>query len=121
MVFTRLGLGLAVGCTIPFLANDMVYMTIANSFLRPHLRFFIERDKLKRDVAVSTYLLDSYIKDVVGSFFLFFFAIALGLILFTRSLFAVHHVCFLSLVSCHPKRTSRGVQCSGVQCECECT
>ena len=75
MVFTRLGLGLAVGCTIPFLANDMVYMTIANSFLRPHLRFFIERDKLKRDVAVSTYLLDSYIKDVVGSFFLFFFAI----------------------------------------------
>jgi hypothetical protein len=49
MVFGRLGFGFAVGVTVPFLVNDMVYMTIANSFLRPHLKFRIERDKLKKD------------------------------------------------------------------------
>jgi hypothetical protein len=75
MVFTRLGLGFIVGCAVPFFVNEMVYMTIANSFLRPHLRYQIERAKLKKEQAVSTYLLDSYVKDVVGSFFLFFVAI----------------------------------------------
>lgn len=49
MVFLRLGLGLASGIAIPFMVNDMVYMTIANSFLRPHLRFQIEREKLKKE------------------------------------------------------------------------
>ena len=75
MVFTKLGLGFAVGMTIPFIVNDMIYMTIANSFLRPHLKFRIEREKMKKDLALPTYMLDSYIKDVVGSFLLFFLAI----------------------------------------------
>lgn len=49
MVFTRLAFGFAAGVTVPFLVNDMVYMTIANSFLRPHLRYSIEREKLNKD------------------------------------------------------------------------
>lgn len=75
MVFTRIGLGIMVGIAVPFMVNEMVYLTIANSFLRPHLRYRIERSKLKEELAVPTRLLDSYIKDVVGSFFLFFIAI----------------------------------------------
>lgn len=75
MVFLRLGLGFVAGTTIPFLVNEMTYMTIANSFLRPHLQFAIEREKIEKNKAVSTHLLDSYLRDVVGSFFLFFIAI----------------------------------------------
>lgn len=75
MVFLKLGLGLCTGIAVPFLVNEMTYMTIANSFLRPHLKYRIEREKLHKDKAVSTQMLDSYVKDVVGSFFLFFVAI----------------------------------------------
>lgn len=75
MVFTRLGAGFICGIAVPFLVNDMVYMTIANSFLRPHLKFIIERERLKRDQAVPTQMIDSYLKDVIGSFLLFFIAI----------------------------------------------
>jgi hypothetical protein len=75
MVFLRLGMGFVVGCAVPFLVNDMIYMTIANSFLRPHLKFRIERERLHKDQAVPTAMLDSYLKDVIGSFLLFFAAI----------------------------------------------
>jgi hypothetical protein len=75
MVFVRLGLGLFAGIAIPYMVKDMVYMTIANSFLRPHLRYIIERERIHKDRAVSTNLLDSYLKDVFGSFLLFFVAI----------------------------------------------
>ena len=75
MVFFRLGLGLVTGITIPMIVHHNVYMTIANSFLRPHLRFQIEQAKLTKDHATQTETLDSYIKDVVGSFLLFFVAI----------------------------------------------
>lgn len=75
MVFVRLGLGIFVGVAVPFMVKDMVYMTIANSFLRPHLKYRIERERLHKDKAVTTGMLDSYVKDVVGSFLLFFVAI----------------------------------------------
>jgi hypothetical protein len=75
MVFYRLGFGFFAGLAIPFMVKDMVYMTIANSFLRPHLKFRIERDQLSKDKATSVQMLDSYVKDVIGSFFLFFIAI----------------------------------------------
>lgn len=75
MVFVRIGMGVFVGFAVPFMVKDMVYMTIANSFLRPHLRFRIERDLMQKDKAVSTTMLDSYLKDVIGSFLLFFVAI----------------------------------------------
>jgi hypothetical protein len=75
MVFYRLGFGLFAGIAIPFMVKDMVYMTIANSFLRPHLKFRIEREQISKEKAVSVQMLDSYVKDVVGSFLLFFVAI----------------------------------------------
>ena len=75
MVFTRLGFGFLVGVGIPYMVNDMVYMTIANSFLRPHLKYMIDRERISKDKAVTTQMLDAYVKDVVGSFFLFFIAI----------------------------------------------
>jgi hypothetical protein len=75
MVFLRWGLGFAAGCSIPFFVNDMIYMTIANSFLRPHLKYQIDREKMKKDQAVSPAMLDAYVKDVLGSFLLFFIAI----------------------------------------------
>ncbi len=75
MVFTKLGLGLVAGMTIPFMVSHNIYMTIANAFLRPHLQFRIEREKMKKELAIPTYMLDSYIKDVVGSFLLFFVVI----------------------------------------------
>lgn len=75
MVFLRWGLGFAVGCTVPFLVNEMVYMTIANSFLRPHLKFRVQMSRMDKNKAVTTEMLDAYVKDVVGSFLLFFVAI----------------------------------------------
>jgi hypothetical protein len=58
-------MGFVVGCAVPFLVNDMIYMTIANSFLRPHLKFRIERERLHKDQAVPTAMLDSYLKDAI--------------------------------------------------------
>lgn len=75
MVFTRLAAGFVVGLTVPFMVKDMVYMTIANAFLRPHLKFRIEKEKQDPGKAVTTQMLDSYLKDIVGSFLLFFVAI----------------------------------------------
>ncbi len=75
MVFGKLGLGFVAGVTIPFFVNEMTYMTIANSFLRPHLAYRIEKSRMKKDQAVPTQMLDHYVKDVIGSFLLFFVAI----------------------------------------------
>jgi hypothetical protein len=75
MVFTRLACGFAVGIAVPFMVKDMVYMTIANAFLRPHMKYRIEKERLDPNKAVTTNMLDSYIKDVIGSFLLFFLAI----------------------------------------------
>jgi hypothetical protein len=75
MVFLKLGLGFLAGVTIPHLVNEMTYMTISNAFLRPHLRYRIAREKLHKDKAVSIQMLDDYVRDVVGSFVMFFFVI----------------------------------------------
>lgn len=47
MVFNQLIAGCLVGMTIPHLVHQDVYMLIASSFLRPHLRFRIEKSRLK--------------------------------------------------------------------------
>lgn len=75
MVFYGLGLGLVVGATIPIIVDQTVYMTIANSFLRPHLHYQIEKEKIAKEKAIPVGLLDLYVKDVVGSFLLFWVAI----------------------------------------------
>lgn len=72
MVFIKLTVGFITGTTIPFLVNEMTYMTIANAFLRPHLKFKIQKDNLETNKAISTQMLDAYVKDVVGSFLMFF-------------------------------------------------
>ncbi len=75
MVFYRLGTGFICGLAIPYMVNDLVYMTISNSFLRPHLKYRIDKEGLSKDHAVNLNMLDSYIKDVIGSFLLFWIAI----------------------------------------------
>lgn len=54
MVLFRLTLGFASGLIIPFMVNDTIYMTIASSFLRPHLKYRIEREQMDKNKAVST-------------------------------------------------------------------
>ena len=54
MVFLKLSVGFLTGVTIPFLVNEMTYMTIANSFLRPHLKYKIQKEKIDKDRAVPT-------------------------------------------------------------------
>ena len=75
MVFFKLGTGLLVGMTIPFFCNDLIYYTIANSFLRPHLKYQLHKEKMSKNLAPSQENLDTYFIDVVGSFFLFFIVI----------------------------------------------
>ena len=75
MVFYHLGAGLICGLTLPFMVKDLVYMTLSNAFLRPHLKFRIERERMHKDQAVSTRMLDSYLKDIFGSFLIFWAAI----------------------------------------------
>jgi hypothetical protein len=76
MVFVRLGLGFVTGVTISMNAHEYVYMTIANCFVRPHWRFLrIKNGYYSKDHALDINLLDSYVRDAVGSFFLFWFLI----------------------------------------------
>jgi len=75
MVFYRLAAGFAFGVTLPFLVKDLVYMTISNAFLRPHLKYRLERERLDKDRAVSTKMLDNYVRDVFGSFLVFWIII----------------------------------------------
>jgi hypothetical protein len=75
MVFYRLAAGFAFGVTVPFLVKDLVYMTISNAFLRPHLKYRMEKERLDKDRAVSTTMLDNYVKDVFGSFIVFWFVL----------------------------------------------
>jgi hypothetical protein len=49
MVFYRLGAGLICGLTLPFMVKDLVYMTLSNAFLRPHLKYRIEKERLHKD------------------------------------------------------------------------
>ena len=75
MVFVRLGLGFLTGVTISMNAHEYVYMTIATSFVRPHWRYFKLKNRLSKDHALDVNLLDSYVKDTIGSFVLFWFLI----------------------------------------------
>ena len=75
MVFVKLTVGFLTGVTIPFFVNEMTYMTIANAFLRPHLKFKIQKDNLETNKAIPIPMLDAYVRDVVGSFLMFFVVI----------------------------------------------
>jgi hypothetical protein len=72
MVFTRLAVGFVTGMTISMNCHDYVYMTIANCFVRPHWRYRkIKKERYSKEHAVGIELLDSYVKDAVSSFLLF--------------------------------------------------
>ena len=72
MVFIQLGLGLCTGIAFPMWCHENIYLTLATSFLRPHLKYRMEKDKCHEDLALSTHHLDCYVRDVIGSFGLFF-------------------------------------------------
>lgn len=73
MVLFRLGLGLAVGITIPQMVNEELYLLMATSFLRPHLKLKYELQIIGKDRAISIEMINSYLKDVISSFFIFFY------------------------------------------------
>ena len=76
MVFNRLGAGFITGMFITCNAHEYVYYTIASCFVRPHWRFQkLKRERVAKEMAVPTELLDSYVKDVLSSFALFWIII----------------------------------------------
>ena len=76
MVFNRLGAGFITGMFITCNAHEYVYYTIASCFVRPHWRFQkLKRERVAKEMAVPTELLDSYLKDVLSSFALFWIII----------------------------------------------
>ena len=76
MVFVRLGLGFVTGISIAMNSHEYVYMTIASCFVRPHWRFFrLKKQNYSKEQALDVALLDSYVRDTVGSFFLFWLLI----------------------------------------------
>ena len=75
MVFVRFAAGLTVGLTLPLMCHENVYLLIATSFLRPHLKYRMEAASRHKDIAISTDSLDSYLIDVAKSFVLFFILI----------------------------------------------
>ena len=74
MVFAQLSLGFVTGITIVMNSHEYIYMTISGSFVRPHWRYWKLRSEnyCKNTHAHDLTLLDSYLKDTVSSFFLFF-------------------------------------------------
>ena len=76
MVFLRFGAGFVTGIVIVHNSHEYVYLTIANSFVRPHWRYQkLKNQHYTKDHAVDTTLLDSYVKDVVSSFIGFWIVI----------------------------------------------
>jgi len=75
MVFFKFAAGLAFGVALPMYCHENLYLVIATSFLRPHLKYRIEAAKRTRDQATSTQELDSYFRDIFKSFALFWLVI----------------------------------------------
>jgi hypothetical protein len=80
MVFYRLASGLLAGLTIPVVCNENVYLVIATSFLRPHLKYRMDAEKRNKNLAVRTDELDAYLKDIFKS--ALFFLIVIGPVLY---------------------------------------
>ena len=73
--FGRILLGFGCGITIPYIAHENVYYCIATCFYVPHLKYHKEKQLRHKDAAIPVEALDAYMKDVFGSFFLFFLII----------------------------------------------
>lgn len=76
MVFLRLSAGFISGALIAHNSHENIYMTIANTFVRPHWRYRkMKSEYLTKDHAVDLPMLDSYVKDVASSFVIFWIII----------------------------------------------
>ena len=75
MVFYQIGAGLCFGVMLPQFVDHNVYMVIANSFMRPHLRFRVYLANKNPNMALDSNMIGSYVKDVFGSTLLFFMVI----------------------------------------------
>lgn len=80
MVFFKFAAGLAFGVALPMCCHENIYLVIATSFLKPHLKYRIEAAKRHKDHAISTQELDSYFKDIFKSFI--FFWVVIGPVLY---------------------------------------
>ena len=74
MVFYRLAAGFVFGVTFPMVCNESVYMLLATSFLRPHLKYRMNLATLDKDAALPSQFLDEYLADMFKSTVFFFFA-----------------------------------------------
>ena len=75
MVFYRFAAGIAFGIMVPVYAHENVYLTIATSFLRPHMKYRMEAAKRNKNAAIKTESLDGYLYDVMTSAAFFFLII----------------------------------------------
>lgn len=57
------------------ICNENVYLLIATSFLRPHLKYRMEAEKRNKNLAIRTDELDAYLKDIFKSAIFFFIVI----------------------------------------------
>lgn len=71
MVFLRVAAGFAFGITFPMVCHENMYLLIATSFLRPHLKYRMDADARDKNLAISLDEVDSYLADVGKSFVLF--------------------------------------------------
>ena len=75
MVYIQFGAGLASGIFITMSCHKEVYDVIATCFVRPHMRYRkLKNQYYTDDHALDTKLLDMYVKDVLASFVLFWYA-----------------------------------------------
>ena len=76
MVFYQLGLGFATGIAISMYAKEEVYITIATCHYMPHYKYRQAKKKyISQYQAINTDMIETYFKDVVSSYLLFWLAI----------------------------------------------
>ena len=71
MVFYGLAAGLVFGVTFPMYCDEYIYLFMASTFLRPHLKFKMEQEKRHKDLAIRVDHIDAYTRDIFKSFLFF--------------------------------------------------
>lgn len=71
MVFYGLASGLLFGLSFPMICDEQIYLFLAATFLRPHLKFKLQQEKRHKDLALRADHLDAYTKDIFKSLLFF--------------------------------------------------
>ena len=71
MVFYGLASGLLFGFSFPMICDEQIYLFLAATFLRPHLKFKLQQEKRHKDLALRADHLDAYTKDIFKSLLFF--------------------------------------------------